>query len=103
MELTVFWTEFAKAKLQDIFEHYKLNSRSANVAKKLVDGITDETIGLEKQPYIGQKEELLSDHPQNFRFLIFKIIYWINESKNQIAITNVFDTLQNSNKIRQME
>ena len=48
MALTVFWTEFAKAKLQDIFEHYKLNSRSANVAKKLVDRITDETISLEK-------------------------------------------------------
>lgn len=23
MELTVFWTEFAKDKLDDIFEHYK--------------------------------------------------------------------------------
>jgi plasmid stabilization system protein ParE len=48
MKLTVFWTEFAKGKLDDIFEHYKLNSRSANIAKKLVDGITDQTIGLEK-------------------------------------------------------
>jgi len=41
MELTVFWTEFAKGKLDDIFEHYKLKSRSVNVARKLVDGIID--------------------------------------------------------------
>ncbi|WP_373519887.1 hypothetical protein [Pricia sp.] len=47
MELTVFWTEFAKGKLDQIFEYYKRKSRSANVARKLVDGIIDHTIGLE--------------------------------------------------------
>lgn len=72
MELTVFWTEFAKHKLNDIFEYYKRKSRNVNVARKLVDGIIDHTIGLEKQPYIGQREELLTDRPQKFRYLVFK-------------------------------
>jgi len=57
MELTVFWTEFAKDKLDEIFEYYKLKSRSVNVARKLVDSIIDHTIILEKQPYIGQRED----------------------------------------------
>ncbi len=106
MELTVFWTEFAKDKLDDIFEYYKLKSKSAKVAKKVVDSIVDQTIGLEKQPNIGQKEELLSDRPQGFRYLVFKsykIIYWINEPKNRIDITHVFDTRQNPSKIRETE
>lgn len=106
MELTVFWTDFAKDKLDEIFEHYKLKSRSANVARKLVDGIIDHTIGLEKQPYIGQREEPLSDRPQKFRYLVFKsykIIYWINEPKNRIDIAHVFDTRQDPIKIRQTE
>lgn len=106
MELTVFWTEFAKDKLDEIFEHYKLKSRSVDVARKLVDSIIDHTIGLEKQPYIGQREELLLDRPQKFRYLVFKsykIIYWINEPKNRIDIAHVFHTRQDPFKIRQTE
>ena len=106
MELTVFWTEFAKDKLDDIFEYYKHRSKSVNVARKLVDSIIDYTIRLEKQPYIGQKEELLSERPQGFRYLVFKshkIIYWINEPKNRIDIAHVFDTRQDPFKIRETE
>ena len=53
--MTVFWTEFAKDRLDDIFEYYKLKSKSAKVAMKLVESIVDHTIGLEKQPYIWTK------------------------------------------------
>ncbi|WP_339708857.1 type II toxin-antitoxin system RelE/ParE family toxin [uncultured Kriegella sp.] len=84
MELTVFWTEFAKEILDDIFEHHKLKSKSVKVARKLVGSIVDRTITPENQLHIGQKEELLSDRPQKFRYLVFKnykIIYWINEPK----------------------
>ena len=103
--MTVFWTAFAKEKLNDIFEYYKRRSRSAKVASKLIEGIIDHTIELEKQPYIGQREELLLKRPQEFRYLVFKsykIIYWINEPKNRIDIAHVFDTRQNPDKIEQM-
>ena len=102
MDLTVYWTRFAENKLDDIFDYYETKA-SIIVAQKLVTGIVDRTIGLNKNPYIGQKEELLSDRPKNFRYLVFKsykIIYWINKNKNRIDIVNVFDTRQNPVKIK---
>jgi len=103
MELSVFWTDFARDKLDDIFEHHKLQSENVNVARKLVTSIVDHTIGLEKQPNMGQQEELLSDRPQKFRYLVFKsykIIYWINEDKKRIDIVHVFDARQDPVKMR---
>ncbi|OQX80378.1 MAG: plasmid stabilization protein [Bacteroidetes bacterium 4484_249] len=105
MELVVYWTRFAEGKLDDIFDYYEAKV-SSRIAKKLVTGIIDKTIGLEKNPYIGQVEELLLHLPQNFRYLVFKnykIIYWINLNKKRIDIVNVFDTRQNPLKIKEIE
>jgi plasmid stabilization system protein ParE len=105
MDLTVYWTRLAENKLDDIFDYYETKA-SIIVAQKLVTGIVDRTIGLNKSPYIGQKEELLTDRPQNFRYLVFKnykIIYWINESKNRIEIANIFDCRQNPNKMNEID
>jgi len=102
MELVVYWTRLAESKLEDIFNYYEAKT-SYQVARNLVTGIIDKTIGLNKNPRIGQKEERLSDRPQNFRYLVFKnykIIYWINQNKNRIDIVNVFDTRQNPMKIK---
>ncbi len=101
MDLTVYWTRLAENKLGDIFDFYEMNV-SSHTAQKLVNGIIDKTVGLNKNPYIGQEEELLSGRPQNFRYLIYKnykIIYWINKIKNRIDIVNVFDTRQNPTEI----
>lgn len=101
MELDVYWSQLAEDKLDDIFNYYKLKS-GKNTALRLVNGIVDKTIDLGKKPRIGQKEELLVDRIQEFRYLIykhFKIIYWINDSWNRIEIANVFDCRQNPNKI----
>jgi plasmid stabilization system protein ParE len=104
MELTVFWTEFATNKLADIFEYYQQKSKSVKVARKLVETIIDRTIGLEKHPFTGQIEELLVDRQQEFRYLVvenYKIIYWINPSKNRIEVVHVFDTRQNPLRLRE--
>jgi len=101
MELIVYWTQIAEDKLDDIFNYYKLKA-SLNVAQNLVNGIVDTTIDLNKNPQIGQKEILLKDRFQKFRYLIYKnykIIYWINENKNRIEIANVFDCRQNPDKL----
>ncbi|PVW14314.1 type II toxin-antitoxin system RelE/ParE family toxin [Marixanthomonas spongiae] len=103
MALTVFWTLFAKEKLNEIFEHYKAKA-NVQIAENLVDAIVDHTNNLENQPYIGRTEELLLDRPQKFRYLVFKnykIIYWINENKNRIDIAHVFDARQDPFKIKQ--
>jgi plasmid stabilization system protein ParE len=80
MELTVYWTRFAEDKLEDIFSYYE-SEASSKIAHKLIRGIIDRTIRLSTNPFIGQKEELLADRPQDFRYLVYKnykIIYWID-------------------------
>lgn len=105
MSLTVYWTRFAENKIEDIYEYYELNAR-VSVALKLVNGIIDRTIGLEKTPYIGPIEKLLEKREQEFRYLVYrsyKIIYWVNLNKNRIEIMNVFDTRRNPKKMDEIK
>jgi plasmid stabilization system protein ParE len=102
MELELYWTDFSKKELKNIFNYYK-EKASLNVAKTLVIGITTAVKKLKKQPTIGQEEELLKNDSRNFRYLIstnFKIIYWINLEKNRIEIFDVFDTRQSPKKMK---
>ena len=101
MELEVFWTDFSKKELKNIFDYYKENA-SLNFAKTLVFGITKETAKLKKQPNIGQKEELLKKDSKDFRYLVYEsyeIIYLVNLNENRIEVFDVFDTRQNPIKI----
>jgi len=46
---------------------------------------------------------LLKDRKQTFRYLVYKnykIIYWVNQVKNHIEITDVFDERQNPTKVK---
>src|ERR1700754_2098644 len=91
MGLTIYWTQLAQDKLDDIFEYYKYKA-GIRVAKTLVNGIIDSSISLEINAYGGQKEELLSERLQDFRYLIFKnykIIYWIDEDKQIVYVSNI--------------
>jgi len=104
MELEVYWTRFAQDKLSDIYDYYEITA-SSKIARNLVTGIIDQTIKLDKNPNIGQKEELLKNRPEEFRYLVYKnykIIYWTNTIKNRIDIINVFDTRQNPEKIEKI-
>lgn len=101
MGLTVYWTQFAENKLEDIFEYYKFKA-GIRVAQTLVNGIIDISFSLEINAYGGQKEELLSERTEDFRYLVFKnykIIYWIDEVKRIVFISNIFDTRQNPQKL----
>ena len=101
MGLTVYWTQFAEDKLKDIYDYYRYKA-NPKVAANLVNGIVDATLDLDRKPFAGQKEELLSDRLQEFRYIVFqnyKIIYWIDNLNNMILISNVFDTRQNPVKL----
>jgi len=101
MAVKVFWTDFAKQQLRNIFDYYKLKA-SLKIARNLVSGIAEKTNTLDFQKEIGQKEELLLARKENFRYLIYKnykIIYWFNEKKNRIEISDVFDVRQNPIKM----
>jgi len=101
MELTVYWSQLAEDKLDDIFNYYKIKANKST-AQKLINGIVDATIDLDKNPLVGQKEPLLVDKIHEFRYLVYKnykIIYWINKQYRRIEIANVFDCRQNPVKI----
>lgn len=103
MELTVYWTQFAEDKLEDVFSYY-MEKTSEKIALRLVNGIIDKSLELEKNPLIGQKEMLLSDRIQEFRYIVYKnykIIYWVNESKQRVEIVNLFDCRQNPFKMNE--
>jgi len=103
MELEVYWLEFAENKLFDIYNYY-CEKASIKIAKKVVNGIVDTTIDLEKQPEKGQTETFLKHRAQKFRYLLYKnykIVYWINYDGARIEIANVFDTRQNPMKIEE--
>ena len=101
MALKIYWTDFSKNELQKIFLYHKENT-SLIVAKNLILGIENSTHILKSHPNIGQKEELLKNRTQGFRYLVYKnykIIYWYNTSEKWIEISDIFDTRQNPIKI----
>ena len=101
MGLTVYWTQFAENKLDDIFEYYKFKA-GIKVAQTLINGIVDISFTLEFNAYGGQQEELLSKRIEDFKYLVFKnykIIYWIDERKQVVYVSNIFDTRQNPLKL----
>ena len=105
MAIKIYWTNFAKKQLRNIFDYYKTNA-SPQIAQNIVVGIVEKVNSLEFQTEIGQKEELLSDRKENFRYLVFKkykIIYWFNKDKNRIGISDVFDARQNPIKIKRQK
>lgn len=105
MELKIYWADFSKKELKNIFNYYKENT-SLNVARKLVIGITKEAIKLKINPTIGQEEKLLENDPREFRYLVYKsykIIYFINSKTNSIEIFDVFDTRQSPIKMKRIK
>ncbi|MDQ8748570.1 plasmid stabilization protein [Elizabethkingia miricola] len=102
MAIKIFWTNFAKKELKKIFDYYKIKA-GYKVSIKLITNIIESTEILTFQMDIGQKEELLLDRIQSFRYLVYKnykIIYWYNKEKNRIEISDVFDARQNPIKIK---
>ena len=102
MGLTIFWTDFAKIEVKTIYIFLKKET-TKEVAKKVIDGITQEVKILTNQPFLGQLEKVLSDRERAYRCLIYsnyKIIYWINLEQNQIEIWDVFDSRQEPLKIK---
>jgi len=93
MELTVYWSEFAEGKLEDLFSYY-CEKASVKLAQNLVNEIIDRSLELARNPLMGQKEILLEGRVQEFRYLVhknYKIIYWVNTLKQRIEIINLFD------------
>lgn len=101
MELEIFWSELAENKLRDVFDYYKMKA-GLKTARKIANQIVDKTLLLTENPRVGPIEELLSERPQEFRYLVstnYKVIYYINFETKRIVIANVFDVRQNPQKM----
>jgi toxin ParE1/3/4 len=102
MEMRIEWSEQSARQLKDIFDFYSFEV-SPRMARKIINRILDRITILESSPLAGQKEELLSDYIEEYRYLLesnYKIIYWKKE--NLITIAAVFDCRQNPEKIQKI-
>jgi plasmid stabilization system protein ParE len=54
MELTVYWTEFAEDKLEDVFSYF-IEKASLRFAQQLVEELIDRSLELTTNPLMGSK------------------------------------------------
>ena len=102
MEIRIEWSELSERQLKDIFDYYSIEV-SPRIARKIINRIVDKVTILESNPLAGQREELLLEYPEDFRYLVesnYKIIYWGKE--NLITIASVFDCRQNPENIKRI-
>ena len=59
MELKIYWTDFSKKELQNIFKYYKENV-NLKIAKSLTIGIAKATLKLKKHPEVVKLRNYLS-------------------------------------------
>jgi plasmid stabilization system protein ParE len=87
--------------LEEVFDYYKLKANK-KIASRIINGIVNQTTTLEKQPEIGQIENILENDEREFRYLVYtnyKILYYINKNTHRVVIASVFDTRQNPEMI----
>jgi plasmid stabilization system protein ParE len=99
--MRVVWTKSALASLQYIYQYYKRNV-SITIALNIRELILTASLQLESFPSSGQLEEILNETKYTFRYIIrgrYKIIYTI--LKDKVFITDIFDTRQDPDKIKE--
>ena len=102
MSFKIIWSNFAEIQIDSIFEYY-LENASVDVANKIIKEIISEPNKIILIPELTQREDLLLDRENEYRYLIcknYKIIYSIDQKHNLIKIADVFDTRQNPTKIK---
>ena len=99
--MIVFWTQYAESQLDDIFDY--IQNFSFLSAVTIYNDILDESAMLAHFPRMGAVEPLLSDFPEEYRFLVvrrnYKIVYCI-DNESVIYIVAVFDCRQNPEKLK---
>jgi len=105
MKFKILWSQFAENEIDKIYDYY-LQKAGIRVAKKIVKEIITEPNKLVKGTFSTQIEDLLIDRENKYYYLTcnnYKIIYCIDEEKNLIKISDIFDTRQNPIKIKRIK
>ncbi len=100
MEVIIKWSAISERQLREIFKYYSTEANQV-ITRKVIAGIINRVSILKNNPLAGHKEELLSNYPEEFRYLVegnYKIIYWI--TNNIITVASVFDCRQNPEKMK---
>lgn len=98
--MKITWTNTAKDDLYEIYE-YLSEFLEEDKAFALVSRLIERVDILEKYPFSGQKEPLLSELPKEYRRLIegkYKIIYHVGS--DDIFINRVFDSRKDPSKLK---
>lgn len=78
MEIKIIWSDFAKTKLREIHNYYKLKA-SPILAEKLIQDIIDSTKQLMEYPESGRLEYYKTNLNFEFRSVKYKKYKVINE------------------------
>ena len=101
-QFEIIWSNQAEIELDKIFVYYS-EVASVRVAKNLLKEIIEEPNKLISNPEISQREDLLLDRENEYRYLVcknYKLIYSVDTKTRVIKIADVFHTRQNPAKIK---
>jgi addiction module RelE/StbE family toxin len=100
--MKIDWSKKARKRLRDIKAYYE--KKSIKVSKEILKDIKSAVEHLREFPQMAAMEPLLSDLPKSFRSLVirstYKIIYYVDDSKEVINIVTVWDCRQDSKKLK---
>lgn len=103
MGMIILWSDSALADLEEIYDYYQ-GKASSIVARNLVKAIIQKTQILKSNPFVGIKEPLLYERPDEYRYLIYKNYKIIYRSQGDlIIIITVFDSRQDPIKIKGLQ
>jgi plasmid stabilization system protein ParE len=100
--MVVIWSDKAKFRVRQIFEFYEQKSHKA--ALKLISDIETAGDSLSKFPQMAAIEPILSELPKVYRTLVirdnYKIIYYVDDTKEVINIVTVWNCRQDGEKLK---
>jgi plasmid stabilization system protein ParE len=98
--MEINWQPEARKVVKNIYYFYE--SKSKIVANEIVEDINTSAKYLAIFPKMAPIEPALEGRSETFRALLvrnrYKIIYYINETANEIVIVTVWDCYQNPQK-----
>ena len=103
MKYEIIWSDFAEKQIDEIHKFYYNKTKSLNIANRIVSRIIIAPDSLKHSPEIGQREPALTNRKLEYRYIVesnYKLIYTINKEKQQVRITDIFDTRQSPTKIK---
>ncbi len=98
--MTVVWMELADMRLTEIFDYLK-EVAGVRTAQKITGNIGAKTRILVTNPRAGQREEVLHNRIEEFRYLVegnYKIIYFVADEK--IIIATIFDCRRDPSRLQ---